>query len=46
MAYYAWLVDSEGVPTLNPDYVLEFTESEDSLVADVHAEPGGGLAQW
>ena len=38
-------IDAEGIATLNPDFVLEFTESEDPLDADVHAQPGGGLAQ-
>ncbi len=31
MAYFPWLIDNEGTAALNPDYVLEFTESDDLL---------------
>ena len=34
-----------ATPTLNPDFVLEATETEDPFTRDVHAQPGGCLAQ-
>ena len=31
MTYFPWLIDNEGVATLNADYVAEFAESDDHL---------------
>ena len=39
MSYYAWLIDNEGNPTLNTDYVLEFSETDDHLVQTYTLNP-------
>ena len=39
MTYFPWLIDNEGVATLNPDYVLEFAESDDHLTLTYTLNP-------
>jgi peptide/nickel transport system substrate-binding protein len=39
MTYFPWLIDNEGVATLNPDYVLDFAESDDHLTLTYTLNP-------
>jgi peptide/nickel transport system substrate-binding protein len=39
MTYFPWLIDNEGVATLNPDYVLDFSESDDHLTLTYTLNP-------
>jgi peptide/nickel transport system substrate-binding protein len=39
MSYFPWLIDNEGAATLNPDYVLEFSESDDHLTQTYTLNP-------
>ena len=39
MSYWPWLIDSEGVATLNTDFVLEFAESDDLLTLTYTLNP-------
>ena len=39
MTYFPWLIDNEGVATLNDDYVLEFAESDDYLTLTYTLNP-------
>jgi peptide/nickel transport system substrate-binding protein len=39
MTYFPWLIDNEGVATLNDDYVLEFAESDDHLTLTYTLNP-------
>ena len=39
MTYFPFLVDGEGIPTPNPDYVLEVAESEDPFTVTYTLNP-------
>ena len=39
MTYFPWLIDNEGVATLNADYVAEFAESDDHLTLTYTLNP-------
>jgi peptide/nickel transport system substrate-binding protein len=39
MTYFPWLIDNAGVATLNPDYVLDFSESDDHLTLTYTLNP-------
>ena len=45
MSYFPWLVDAEGIQTLNPDFVTRSHGVRGPPHADVHAQPRGRLAQ-
>ena len=45
MSYFPCNIDAEGVAALNPDFVLDFTVSEDNLTLTFTLNPEARLAQ-